>query len=1223
MFIVIKKIFLSLFFILYASSLLYTQTIQFSQYSIEDGLSQGTILSSLQDKNGFLWFGSADGLNCFNGYEFTVYRNNPENANSLIDNEIMALLEDEVGNIWIGTALGLSKFSPSTQKFTHFQYQEADSSSLSHNYITFLFIDSKKQIWVGTRHGLNLYNPSTNNFTRYYQKGIKDNSSIERQQVNTICQGSKQNIWIGLEDGLCILEDNILKPFEEVYDLNNVRKGQRITAIMCDSADNIWIGSDQTLCRFSLKNNDIELIAEKYIHTLLNAKNGIVWAGTNEGILLIKDKSQQKIYKHTYQSTSLPNNVVHSILEDKHENIWVGTGSGLCMYNSLVFQFNTTRINSFNVHDYTDNKVWAIAPKGKDILIGTENGLYQYNFNDSVQAYSQFSGFGISAIKIQKDVIWLGTWNNGLIKWDTKTGESKQYNYYPSDKTSINHNTIRSIAIDPQGIIWVGTPKGLNSYLPEKDNFERFQFHSTEGQNLKTNSVITIYPDKSGMLWLGTEGGVVCFRKEEGEVNIFRSDPDMPNSLSHDFVRSIYQSKDGTIWIGTSGGLNKWSADKMAFTSYRMKDGLPNDMIYSILEADDGALWLSTNKGLSRFNTKELTFTNFDSKDGLQGSEFNTNAALKDRKGRLFFGGLNGFNHFFPEQIKTNPIPPPVIINYIEILNKTSEKPLRKYIIPDSNLELSYNDYVFTFHFVAQNYINSEKNLYQYMLEGFDLDWSDIGYKRSATYTNLQKGNYTFKVKAANNSKLWNEEISSVKVSIHPPFWLTEWFIALMAFLFMLIIGGIIYLRIRIVEKKNIQLEQLVKDRTASLSEKQKILASREALFRSFYEGSPLGIIYVDGKNAGKIIRCNTQMTRILGYTKEEIISSQMTKYTHRKDLKKKSNQFITAIQNKKELEAFKECRLFKKDGEMIYTNVYISFHYDKDKQLDYIIAMVIDETEDLVAQKKLKKAEEQLIDVNKMAALGQLTAGVAHEINNPVNFIYSGISSLKKNINALLSITSQYDSLQTAEDFIEKKPHILQQKKQIDYKLVLDDIDGLMNSIKNGADRTTEIVKSLQAFSRKDKVRFQRTDIHVGLDATLHLLKKEMIDRIVIEKKYDKNIKEIECFPGQLNQVFLNILLNAVQAIPEKGIISITTRQEQQQVIITIKDNGQGIPPKVLARIFEPFFTTKEVGKGTGLGLSICYNIIKKHNGTIIVDSHQGEGTTFFITLPIYQDSR
>ena len=283
---------------------------------------------------------------------------------------------------------------------------------------------------------------------------------------------------------------------------------------------------------------------------------------------------------------------------------------------------------------------------------------------------------------------------------------------------------------------------------------------------------------------------------------------------------------------------------------------------------------------------------------------------------------------------------------------------------------------------------------------------------------------------------------------------------------------------------------------------------------------------------------------------------------------------------------------------------------------------MIVDETDDFLSQQKLMKAEEQLIESNKMAALGQLTAGVAHEINNPVNFIHSGISALKKNLKVLLNIIKQYDSLDTSEDFLQNKPIILKLKKQIDYELMLEDIDGLMTSIKNGANRTTQIVKSLQVFSREDKITLQKANIHDGIEATLHILKKEIEDKIIIEKHYDNKIGEIECFPGELNQVFLNILLNAIHAIQDKGIITITTQTEDNQIIISIKDNGSGIPKKTLARIFEPFFTTKEVGKGTGLGLSICYSIVRKHQGCINVNSTLGKGTTFIIRLPKGRDT-
>jgi len=238
----IKKLFFLLLFTCYILSLLNAQIVH---YSMDDGLSQGSILSSLQDSNGYLWFGTADGLNCFNGYEFTIYRANPDDPNSLIDNEVRALVEDEMGNIWIGTALGLCRFSTATQKFTKFQYQALDSTSLSNNYVNFLFKDIDQQIWVGTRHGLNLYNFSTNDFTRFYQSGIGDMSSLEQQEVNTICQDENNNLWIGFEYGLCILKKNILSPVNEVYDIKGLNKDQKITSTLSDSDGNIWVGLEE------------------------------------------------------------------------------------------------------------------------------------------------------------------------------------------------------------------------------------------------------------------------------------------------------------------------------------------------------------------------------------------------------------------------------------------------------------------------------------------------------------------------------------------------------------------------------------------------------------------------------------------------------------------------------------------------------------------------------------------------------------------------------------------------------------------------------------------------------------------------------------------------------------------------------------------------------------------------------------------------------------------
>jgi len=289
------------------------------------------------------------------------------------------------------------------------------------------------------------------------------------------------------------------------------------------------------------------------------------------------NKNDQQVLSHSVHNFIKDD--IYSILEDNQGNIWLGAiSSGLSKYDPLLAQFNTTRISN---SDSKYNKIWSIAELPNDVLIGMSGGLSRFNEESGIHHYPQFSDISVAAIEIQEDIIWLGTWDNGLIQWNTKTGEQRNYLTQSSDTTSLSSNRVRSITVDKKGRVWVGTPKGLNRYKPESNNFEHFQFHTTEGQNLKTNSIITIYSDRNGMLWLGTEGGLVCFRYEEEEVNIFRTDTSL-NSLSHDFVRSIFQSKDGTMWVGTSGGLNKFSIDEMSFITYRMKDGLPSDVIYSI-----------------------------------------------------------------------------------------------------------------------------------------------------------------------------------------------------------------------------------------------------------------------------------------------------------------------------------------------------------------------------------------------------------------------------------------------------------------------------------------------------------------------------------------------------------------------------------------------------------------------------------------------------------------
>ena len=327
----------------------------------------------------------------------------------------------------------------------------------------------------------------------------------------------------------------------------------------------------------------------------------------------------------------------------------------------------------------------------------------------------------------------------------------------------------------------------------------------------------------------------------------------------------------------------------------------------------------------------------------------------KDKAGICYFGGINGFNYFQPNTIKTNLIPPKVVISSIDILNKSNKKSLTKKIFPDEKIVLSHRDYFFAIHFVAFNYTNSKKNKYQYKLEGFDMDWKDAGKERVATYTNLQKGNYIFRVKAANNNGVWNEEGASLAISITPPFWLTSWFGFLITSLVISIILGGIHFRLRNIKRRNAELEQIVTTRTAILQAQKEKLAISEGLFRSFYEKSPIGIAYVRPSDFRYFSRCNAQLAKMLGYEKWELEQVKLQTLIHPSDFDSSKFKLQKAIAQKLDNLSFKDIKFIHKNGQIVFFNCFLTCHWTEQKELDYIITIYIDETEELLAQQKLK----------------------------------------------------------------------------------------------------------------------------------------------------------------------------------------------------------------------------------------------------------------------------
>ncbi|MCP5102093.1 MAG: SpoIIE family protein phosphatase, partial [bacterium] len=480
------------------------------------------------------------------------------------------------------------------------------------------------------------------------------------------------------------------------------------------------------------------------------------------------DRESEKFKRYT----TIPNNpnsvshrFVYSFAEDRSGNIWLGTfGGGLNKFDHNSEQFTHYRAAAGNA-----------------------------NRSNGTGGSNRLSSDFIFSVTIDGDgIIWMGTNGAGLDRFDPETGKVTNYPAFPRRPSGLNNGFIRALHLDPSGVLWAGTiGGGLNKFDRETGTVTAYYLSEAGNpRSLGGIQVQDLFEDKDGFLWVGTaDGGLNKFDRRTGRFTRYLNRPNDPTSLSSNIIMCIYQEPSGIFWIGTfGGGLNKFDAQKEIFTQYREKHGLPNDTVYGVLRDDDGFLWVSTNKGLSKFDPRVGSFRNYTPHDGLQGNEFNGAAFYESRAGKMFFGGVDGFNVFSPRDIKDNKNIPPIVITGFQIFNQPvgigGDSPLEKDITETKEIVLPYKINVFSFNFVALDYTIPEKNQFKYMMEGFDGDWLSTGAsKRFATYTNLDPGDYVFRVKGSNNDGVWNEEGTAIKIVITPPFWKTWWFRVLVGLL--------------------------------------------------------------------------------------------------------------------------------------------------------------------------------------------------------------------------------------------------------------------------------------------------------------------------------------------------------------------------------------------------------------------------------------------------------
>ena len=832
--------------------LLQSRYLRFGRFTAEDGLSNDQTRNVIQDKRGFIWFATLNGLDRYNGASVKAYRHDQDDPNSLSDNIPRALLVDRGGDLWIGTWNGgLNHYDREKDAFIRYLHDSEDPHSLSNNTIRAVYEDRDGTIWMGTTEGLNKLDRDNGQFTRY-QHDPGDPNSLSNNVVWTIIQDNAGVLWVGTAGGL-----NRFDPDTETF--THYRHDpadpaglshDTVRSICEDRSGNLWLGTEGGLDKLNPERTritsyyhdakDPQSLSHNIVNSVIEDRAGGLWIGTWGGGLNRFDRDNETFihYRHnTNDPYSLVSDTIWHISEGDQGMIWIATERGIGFLDGGAKPFYHYRNIPSNPNSLSDNAVWALyAGRAGTVWVGPSSGGLN-KFDRQTETFTQYlhspsdpidlSNETVTAIyEDQTGILWIGTRGRGLIKYDPDTKSTTIYGHDSTKPHSLSHDSVVNIYEDRTGTLWIGTYfGGINALDRETEQFTQYRHDPADPHTLSGGVVISVLEDRAGVIWVGTlTAGLNKFNRETGEFTRYRHDPSDPNSLSSDTVEVIHEDRTGTFWIGTARGLDKFDRQNNRVTShYSPKNGLPNNNVLSLLEDEQGRFWIYTHNGLSRFDPRTESSRNYAVSDGLQSKGILFYSAYsKSRSGEMFFGGPKGFNAFYPDQIVDNLTPPPVVITDFQLANQPvpigGDSVLQKSILETDEIVLSHRDRVLSFEFAALSYSAPETNRYKYKMEGFDEGWTETdSSRRFATYTNLDPGDYAFRVIASNNDGIWNEEGASIRITVTPPWWETTWFRGTMALLIVGLVFGGVRLRIRTVESQKRQLEIQVKERTQEL----------------------------------------------------------------------------------------------------------------------------------------------------------------------------------------------------------------------------------------------------------------------------------------------------------------------------------------------------------------------------------------------------------------------
>jgi ligand-binding sensor domain-containing protein len=783
---------------------------------LEKGLSQNSVRCIFEDHKGYMWFGTWDGLNRYDGTKFLSFSpNNTNTNNSLVQQTVNALIQDEHDRIWVATDGGLSRIDYKTLNFTNFSMLTVQKSDTIHA----IYQDTSDYIWIGTQYGIALINRKNDSLFPieriYAQVGILKNAEIRViKQINNI-------LWIGTGDGL--FKINFLSSKElEVHKISNLTDNH-ITTILQLNDSFMFVGTELGLNKISLINNSVENLKvdnestapnSNVIMTLLLDENNKIWVGTSgKGIYLYQASNKKftpfvlkpSIGGHFNKKQAEYDPYINCLYQSRDGIIWAGMAwRGIMKINEKQNIFKSFQKNILSKKGLNDNHIWCFNTTDSTLLIGTESGVNIYNYWNHKFSYltkkNGLSSNQIRSIHISSDsCIWIGTYKGGLNRYKPATGEITIFKSSGTPQHYISDNTVWSILEDNQQQLWFGTYNGLNRYNMQTGEMKVYYSHENDSNSISHNIIYCSLLDSNQHIWFGTYKGLNEYNPKTDQFTRFEHIAGQKESLSNNRIFSIYDDLNGNLWVGTvGGGLNKFNKETHQVKWYTTEQGLPNNVVYAIIPDKHENIWLSTNNGICRYNLNDESTICYSVNDGLLSNELNKGAAMSDLSGNIYFGGMFGFNVFSPDKIVKNTLIPKIAISSFEAYNTNPIYDVNSNEI----ITLDYTQNDFSVRYAVLDFTNPQKNLYKHRLIGYDRDWvSTDAFYPIASYSRMEPGRYTFQVMGANNDGIWNPEPFSIHIRIRPPWYYRPIFFIPMIILILVIIFLIV--RSRILHFKN------------------------------------------------------------------------------------------------------------------------------------------------------------------------------------------------------------------------------------------------------------------------------------------------------------------------------------------------------------------------------------------------------------------------------------